>query len=72
MTTFAEIHAARIALDAQLDAPIILPFVAEPPAWQQVNVRHRADDTQQSAGIMFQQCGGGRRIIKKKVAGGNY
>ena len=69
MTTFAEIHARRLALTIELDRPQTLPFSPEPPDWQQVQVRHRADDQQSVAGVLFQQCGGGRRIIRKKKGG---
>ncbi len=69
MTTFAEIQSARLALTARLDRHPDQAFAAELPEWQQVQPRHVDDRTDTSCGILYQPCGGGRRVIRKKIGG---
>jgi hypothetical protein len=65
--SYAEIVERRLALDTELDHQEVRATTADYPEWQQVSVRDRADDA--GDGIIRQRCGGGYRIIRKKIGG---
>lgn len=67
--SYQEIHRRRLALQAALEEQDTAVATAEPPEWQQVRLRrHPQEDG--ASGVQYQKCGGGRRIIRKKIGGG--
>jgi hypothetical protein len=66
--TFSEITQRRLVLDSQLDRPLRISI--EPPEWQQVNYENAVLTYTDEAGIVHQRCGGGCRIVRKRIGGG--
>lgn len=63
--TLAEITRRRVELNAQLDKP--KPKTEnELPEYALVYIRQGNDRTE-VGGTVYQQCGGGRRILRKKI-----
>lgn len=74
--TFKEIEAKRRKLDEELDKKEnegkLTIFVPDVPSWNQVvptSAPALVIEDHSVIGVRFQQCGGGRRILKKKIGG---
>ncbi len=67
LTTFAQIHAARLA-HAQTDKPRLALLDSE----QEVKAVHRSEASfvLETTGVTYEKAGGGRRVFHKKVGGG--
>lgn len=77
--TYQQIRDARIVLDEELDLEeearqrgprlrLRASDEGELPDWQQFCLRE-GEDTDRNGGVTYQRCGGGRRIIRKRIGG---
>lgn len=71
MTSYAEIAARRLELLRALERLEAEGTDVELPECQQVRLHTGADDNiTRSYGVTYQRCGGGRRVIRKRMGGG--
>ena len=69
MTLFEIIEARRRDMDSRLcEQAEAAMFAADPPEWCQVNTR-QVSEYNRDGGVTFQRCGGGRRVIRKRIGG---
>jgi len=64
--TFQEITQRRIALQVPQHDESNTYGQPEPPDWQRVFMRDRSED---DGVILRQRCGGGYRVLRKKIGG---
>ena len=67
MLTFKEITERRIALQLEQDGRSKLCI--ESPEWLQSYLKYLSENYYDGGGVIYQKCGGGRRIIRKSIGG---
>lgn len=69
--TYPEIVERRLALFGLRSESVVLVLEADLPEYLQVYLRPVPSDTAKySNGVVYQRCGGGRRVIRKRIGGG--
>lgn len=64
--TFEEITRRRIELGRSAEKLVEGSTECDIPAWMRVALKKRVQSIE---GIAYQRCGGGRRVIRKKLGG---